>query len=82
MLVNGVGYRIDITDLECTYEKEIELYIYICKEIPWPSMDLKAWRRALLYSGFGIGRKAAHNILSSISYERFMDAVITENISV
>jgi Holliday junction DNA helicase RuvA len=88
MLVNGVGYQIDITDPGIlTYEKEIELYIYTyVREDTLALYGFKSLEERELFTALlgvsGIGPKAAHNILSSISYERFMDAVITENISV
>lgn len=88
LLVNGIGYQIVVTDLSLlTYDKELELYIYTyVREDTLALYGFKSLEERELFITLlgvsGIGPKAAVNILSSLSYERFMDAIITENISV
>lgn len=88
LLVNSIGYQITVTDLSLlTYEKELELYIYTyVREDTLALYGFKSLEERELFITLlgvsGIGPKAAVNILSSLSYERFMDAIITDNISV
>lgn len=69
MLVNGVGYQIDITYSGIlTYEKEIELYIYTyVREDTLALYGFKSLEERELFTALlgvsGIGPKAAHNIL-------------------
>ncbi|MFP4660730.1 MAG: Holliday junction branch migration protein RuvA [Halanaerobiales bacterium] len=86
--VNGVGYQVEVTDVRLTYHnKEIELYIYTyVREDTLALYGFKTLEERKLFITLlgvsGIGPKAASNILSSLPYDKFINAILTENVAV
>lgn len=86
--VQGVGYLVEVADSTIipeigdkaelfiyTYVREDRLHLYGFKDIE--SKELFT----LLLSVSGIGPKAALNILSFLSPEKFIQSILTENVS-
>lgn len=87
--VNNVGYQVEIADSNHIHlnSKEIELYIYTyVREDTLALYGFKTLEERKLFitllSISGIGPKAAANILSSLSYDKFINAILTENVAV
>lgn len=87
--VSGVGYLVETTDLSVLPEigEKIELYIYTYVRedaidlYGFPTMEERQLFKILL-SVSRIGPKAGINILSNLSFENFINAIMTENIAV
>lgn len=86
--VNGVGYLVE-TPGQKIYNPgdEIELFIYTYvreDSLTLYGFQLNEERQlfATLLSVSGIGPRASLNILSSIPYQKFINAILTENIAV
>ncbi len=85
--VNGVGYMIEVTTPTniSVIGELMELYIYThVREdaitlYGFKGMDERELFTRLL-SVSGIGPKAALNILSTLDYQKFINAILTENI--
>ncbi|MFW6022771.1 MAG: Holliday junction branch migration protein RuvA [Halanaerobiaceae bacterium] len=87
--VNGVGYLVEIADMNFVYRKnrEVELFIHTyVREDTLSLYGFKTLEEKVLFITLlgisGIGPKAANNILSSIPYEKFINAILTENLSI
>lgn len=87
--VNDIGYQVEVVDQNIVNKtnKELELYIFTyVREDILALYGFKGLEERELFITLigvsGIGPKAAMKILSSLSYERFIDAILTENISV
>jgi len=87
--VNGVGYQVNVPTLYTKKDinKKIELFIHTY--IREDALDLYGFETReekklfkILLSVSRVGPSAAMNILSSLSYERFINAILTENVSV
>lgn len=87
--VNGVGYQVNVPTIYTKKDinKKIELFIHTY--IREDALDLYGFESAeekklfkILLSVSRVGPSAAMNILSSLSYERFINAILTENVSV
>jgi|AntRauTorckE6833_2_1112554.scaffolds.fasta_scaffold00017_22 Holliday junction DNA helicase RuvA len=87
--VNGVGYQIKVPTLYTKKDlnKKIELFIHTY--IREDALDLYGFESPeekklfkILLSVSRVGPSAAMNILSSLSYERFINAILTENVAV
>lgn len=87
--IDGVGYQVEVTGNKLVYpkNKEVELYIYTYVRedtLALYGFDTLEERKLfiILLSITGIGPKAAKNILSSLSYDKFINAILTENVAV
>ncbi|MCF8008269.1 MAG: Holliday junction branch migration protein RuvA [Halanaerobiales bacterium] len=87
--VNGVGYQVKVPKLFNDQElnKKIELFIYTY--VREDAIDLYGFKTAeekmlfkILLSVSRVGPSAATNVLSALSYDRFINAILTENVSV
>lgn len=87
--VNGVGYQIKVPALYTKKDinKKVELFIHTY--IREDALDLYGFESPeekklfkILLSVSRVGPSAAMNILSSLSYERFINAILTENVAV
>ncbi|MFW5856228.1 MAG: Holliday junction branch migration protein RuvA [Bacillota bacterium] len=86
---DGVGYLVEVTELLQLppVGKKIALYIYTyvredaLKLYGFETMEERKLFKILL-SVSGIGPKAAMNILSTLTYERFIKAIMGEQIAV
>ncbi|MGM0445497.1 MAG: Holliday junction branch migration protein RuvA [Bacillota bacterium] len=87
--VNGVGYQIKVPTLYTKKDinKKVELFIHTY--IREDALDLYGFESPeekklfkILLSVSRVGPSAAMNILSSLSYERFINAILTENVAV
>lgn len=87
--VNGVGYQVNVPTLYTKKDinKKIELFIHTY--IREDALDLYGFETVeekklfkILLSVSRVGPSAAMNVLSSLSYERFINAILTENVSV
>src|SRR6056297_3332795 len=87
--VNGVGYQVNVPTLYTKKDinKKIELFIHTY--IREDALDLYGFETVeekklfkILLSVSRVGPSAAMNILSSLSFERFINAILTENVSV
>ncbi|HKL13000.1 MAG TPA: Holliday junction branch migration protein RuvA [Halanaerobiales bacterium] len=87
--VNGVGYQLKVPTLypKKDINKNIELFVYTY--IREDALDLYGFETAeekklfkTLLSVSRVGPSAAMNILSTLAYERFINAILSENVSV
>lgn len=87
--VDGVGYQVEVTGNKLVYSKnkEVELYIYTyVREDTLALYGFNTLEERKLFITLltitGIGPKAAKNILSSLPYDKFINAILTENVAV
>src|SRR6056297_3091387 len=87
--VNGVGYQVRIPGIYSNKDinKKLELFIYTyIREDPMQLYGFETFEEKKLFkillSVSRVGPSAAMNILSSLSFERFINAILTENVSV
>jgi Holliday junction DNA helicase RuvA len=85
--VNGVGYLVEVTDPACIPVTGEVMETYVYTHVREDAISLYGFKgmeeRELftrLLSVSGIGPKAALNILSTLDYNKFINAVLTENI--
>ena len=87
--VNGVGYLVEVADMSRIEAESKESHLYIYTYVREDQLDLYGFKTMeerqlfkILLSVSRIGPKAAINILSHLSYDRFINAILTENIAV
>lgn len=87
--VNGVGYQIKVPNLYPSDDLNKKLELFIHTYIREDAMDLYGFETPeekklfkTLLSVSRVGPSAAMNILSSLSYERFINAILSENVAV
>lgn len=87
--VDGIGYILEISDLFTCPDigEEISLFVYTYvreDKIELYGFENMAERKLFttLLSVSRIGPKAGMNILSSLSYEKFINAILSENLAV
>lgn len=87
--VNGVGYQVQVPTLYTKKDLNKKLELFIHTYIREDALDLYGFETPeekklfkTLLSVSRVGPSAAMNILSSLSYERFINAILTENVSV
>jgi Holliday junction DNA helicase RuvA len=87
--VNGVGYEIEVPILYSKKDINKKLELFIHTYVREDALNLYGFETAeekklfkTLLSVSRVGPSAAMNILSSLSYERFINAILTENVSV
>jgi Holliday junction DNA helicase RuvA subunit len=89
LMVGGVGYLVNVpagTQLNPSHDGEVTLHTMLI--VRQDSMDLYGFADqrqreifALLLNVSGIGPKTAMNIISSVEPNRFLEEVVSENIS-
>lgn len=86
--VDNIGYLIELTDPSLVNGSDRELELYIYTYVREDVLDLYGFRNLeerelfiTLLGVSGIGPKAGLKILSTLSYDKFVDAIITENVS-
>lgn len=87
--VNGVGYLVEVADISRIETEGKQSHLYIYTYVREDQLDLYGFQTMeerqlfeILLSVSRIGPKAAINILSHLSYDRFINAILTENIAV
>lgn len=87
--VNGVGYQVEVPNVYTKKDLNKKLELFIHTYIREDALDLYGFETAeekklfkTLLSVSRVGPKAAMNVLSSLSYERFINAILSENVSV
>ncbi len=87
--INGVGYLLEVSDRFKSFKvgEEIELFVYTYvreDSLTLFGFELMEERQLFqtLLSVSGIGPKAGLNILSSVPGDRFVNAILTENVAV
>lgn len=87
--VNGVGYLVEVADITRLAPEGKESHLYIYTYVREDQLALYGFQTMeerqlfeILLSVSRIGPKAAINILSHLSYDRFINAILTENIAV
>jgi len=87
--VNGVGYLVEVADITRLAAEGKETHLYIYTYVREDQLALYGFQTMeerqlfeILLSVSRIGPKAAINILSHLSYDRFINAILTENIAV
>lgn len=87
--VNGVGYQVEVANMGSVSRKGEELELYIYTYVREDALALYGFNQPeekelfkTLLGISGIGPKAAINILSSLSYDTFVNAILTENSAV
>ncbi|MTI61313.1 MAG: Holliday junction branch migration protein RuvA [Firmicutes bacterium] len=87
--INGIGYYVEVTDAAIIPEvgKGIKLYIYTyVREDALSLYGFKEIEERELFTTLltvsGIGPKAALNILATLSYDSFINSILTENLAV
>lgn len=87
--VNGVGYQIKVPTLYPKDDLNKKLELFIHTYIREDAMDLYGFETPeekklfkTLLSVSRVGPSAAMNILSSLSYERFINAILSEDVAV
>lgn len=87
--VNGVGYEVEVPILYSKKDINKKLELFIHTYVREDALNLYGFETAeekklfkTLLSVSRVGPSAAMNILSSLSYERFINAILTENVSV
>jgi holliday junction DNA helicase RuvA len=87
--VNGVGYLVEISNNFIIPEEGNRISIFVYTYVREDSIILYGFKELeerelfkILISVSGIGPKAAMNILSTLSYERFISSLLNENIEV
>ncbi len=87
--INGVGYLVEVTELFSSSHmgEKVSVYVYTyiredaLKLFGFETMEERELFKTLL-SVSRIGPRAGLNILSTLSYNRFVNAIMTENVSV
>ncbi len=86
--VNGVGYLVEVADLSEFPPEGQEIFLYIYTYVREDKIALYGFKNIeerqlfeILLSVSRIGPKAAINILANLSYNSFINAVLSENIS-
>ncbi len=86
--VNGVGYLVEVADVVEFTQDSKEIFLYIYTYVREDQLSLYGFKTIeerqlfeILLSVSRIGPKAAINILSNLSYDRFINAILTEDIS-
>ena len=86
--VNGVGYLVEVADIVDFTQDSKEIFLYIYTYVREDQLSLYGFKSIeerqlfeILLSVSRIGPKAAINILSNLSYDRFINAILTEDIS-
>src|SRR6056297_1098145 len=87
--VNGVGYQVRIPGIYSNKDinKKLELFIYTyIREDAMQLYGFETFEEKKLFktllSVSRVGPSAAMNILSSLAYERFINAILSENVAV
>jgi Holliday junction DNA helicase RuvA len=87
--VNGVGYQVEVPGIYNKKDLNKKLELFIHTYIREDALDLYGFETVeekklfkTLLSVSRVGPKAAMNVLSSLSYERFINAILSENVSV
>lgn len=87
--IDGVGYQVEVTDNKTVYPKNKEIELFIYTYVREDTLALYGFNTVeekklfiTLLSVSGVGPKAAKNILSSLSYDKFINAILTENVAV
>lgn len=87
--VNGVGYLVEVIDPGMIAEPEERMKLYIYTYVREDALNLFGFKKmeerelfVTLLGVSGIGPKAGLNILSSLPYERLVNAILTENVAV
>jgi len=87
--VNGVGYQIEVPTLYTKKDINKNLELFIHTYIREDALNLYGFETAeekklfkTLLSVSRVGPSAAMNILSSLAYERFINAILSENVAV
>ena len=87
--VNGVGYLVEVADMSRMEVEGKQSHLYIYTYVREDQLDLYGFQTMeerqlfkILLSVSRIGPKAAISILSHLSYDRFINAILTENIAV
>jgi len=87
--VNGVGYLVEVADITRLAAEGKKTHLYIYTYVREDQLALYGFQTMeerqlfeILLSVSRIGPKAAINILSHLSYDRFINAILTENIAV
>ena len=87
--VNGVGYEVEVPKLYTQKDINKNLELFIHTYIREDALDLYGFETAeekklfkTLLSVSRVGPSAAMNVLSSLAYERFINAILSENVSV
>ncbi|MGM0410368.1 MAG: Holliday junction branch migration protein RuvA [Bacillota bacterium] len=86
--VNGVGYLVEVADLSDFPPEGKKVFLYIYTYVREDKISLYGFKNIeerqlfeILLSVSRIGPKAAINILANLSYDSFINAVLSENIS-
>ncbi|MCF8001209.1 MAG: Holliday junction branch migration protein RuvA [Halanaerobiales bacterium] len=87
--VDGVGYQVEVPGIYTKKDLNKKLELFIHTYIREDALDLYGFETVeekklfkTLLSVSRVGPKAAMNVLSSLSYERFINAILSENVSV
>lgn len=87
--VNGVGYQVEVPRMYTQKDLNKKLELFIHTYIREDALDLYGFETVeekklfkTLLSVSRVGPSAAMNVLSSLSYERFINAILSENVSV
>lgn len=87
--VNGVGYLVEVADITRVAAEGKQTHLYIYTYVREDQLALYGFQTIeerqlfkILLSVSRIGPKAAINILSHLSYDRFINAILTENIAI
>jgi len=87
--VGDIGYLVELVNPEISINKDRELDLYIYTHVREDALQLYGFKslsdRELfitLIGISGIGPKVALKIMSTISADRFVDAILTENVAV
>ncbi len=87
--VNGVGYQVEVPQMYTQKDLNKKLELFIHTYIREDALDLYGFETVeekklfkTLLSVSRVGPSAAMNVLSSLSYERFINAILSENVSV
>ncbi|MFO7815756.1 MAG: Holliday junction branch migration protein RuvA [Halanaerobiales bacterium] len=87
--VNGVGYQVQVPVIYTNKDLNKKLELFIHTYIREDALDLYGFETIeekklfkTLLSVSRVGPSAAMNVLSSLSYERFINAILSENVSV
>ena len=87
--IDGVGYILEISDLFNCPEVGEEISVFVYTYVREDTLDLYGFESmqerelfTTLLTVSRIGPKAGMNILSSLSYDKFINAILSENIAV
>ena len=86
--VNGVGYIVETADTSSMPQTGKNVFLYIYTHVREDQISLYGFKTMeerqlfeILLTVSRIGPKAAINILSNLSYDRFINAILTEDIA-